>query len=95
MTKDNADIFAWLIQHPKVAIILCGIAIYISLCLIIRMWIVHPKEKILKKVWWTFVLCIPIFGWLAYGAGFKVPGTDSQQNQGSSISGIDSGAGHL
>jgi hypothetical protein len=40
----------------------------ISGLLIARVWIVHAGDPALKKVRWSVLLCVPLFGWIFYGA---------------------------
>ena len=53
-------------HHPVIfALILAWI--WISLSMIIRMWLKYPTDPTLKKLFWSIVLCVPLFGWLFYG----------------------------
>jgi uncharacterized membrane protein (DUF106 family) len=67
--SNSFDPFAWLSQHPRVAVGVGAICLWISISLIIRLWIVHSKVSMLKKLTWSCILLIPFFGWIAY-AGF-------------------------
>jgi hypothetical protein len=42
----------------------------VSLYLIVRMWRSYRRESFLRKVFWSLILCVPLFGWLAYGGRF-------------------------
>ncbi len=57
-------------HHPVVVVIILFCA-WGSLSLIARMWLVHRKEPLLKKLGWSCVLAVPLFGWIFYGAFFK------------------------
>jgi len=68
------DVAVWLTHHPIPALCLAGFLLWISFSLILRMWIVHRKASLWKKLRWSFVLLVPLFGWLLYGGLFQVPG---------------------
>lgn len=40
---------------------------WVSLWLIVRMGLMHPRDPVIKRILWTTVLCVPFFGWLFYG----------------------------
>ena len=48
----------------------CG---WVSLFLIVRLWTVHRRDSLLKRVLWTVILCVPFFGWLFYGGCYTPP----------------------
>lgn len=89
------DIFAWLAAHSKVAIVLGSLWLYVSLGMTLQMWIVHRKAKFTKKLFWSIILIFPLFGRLAYGAGFNVPEADPCPDSGEHVSGTGSGVTHL
>ncbi len=60
-------------QHWTVGIWLGGFCLWLSLTLIIRMWLIHRRAAFIKKFIWSLILIIPFFGWVAYGGGFKIP----------------------
>ena len=45
---------------------------WLSLSLIIRLWLKHRSDPVPKRLLWSLILCVPLFGWLLYGA-FYVP----------------------
>jgi hypothetical protein len=49
---------------------ICGL---ISALLIVNLWRTHPTDPLLKRVFWTLVLCIPCIGWIFYGGMYQVP----------------------
>ncbi len=62
----ETDLSAKIYQHlPVFAVIVCA---FISLVLILRLWLRHPQDPIFKKIRWTLLLCVPFFGWVFYGA---------------------------
>jgi hypothetical protein len=63
----------WLSAHFVVAAGIAAFCLWVSLCLIIRVWIVHRRAGFLRKLLWSFGLLIPLFGWLLYSAFFRVP----------------------
>ena len=68
------DVVGWLTQHSVAAIWLGAFCLWVSLSLIIRMWLVHRRTSFFKKVLWSFTLLVPLLGWLLYGGLFHVPG---------------------
>ncbi len=61
--------------HPT-TVILALFYLWLSLSLIVRLWLVHRYDPFHKRVLWSLVLCVPFFGWLAYGA-FYTPLTEN------------------
>jgi hypothetical protein len=55
-------------HHHLVGVIIGLFCIWLSLSLIIRLWLVHKGDSLPKKLMWSLVLSIPFFGWLLYGA---------------------------
>jgi len=68
------DASAWFAQHPRVAIALAAFCLWVSVCLILRMWLIHRRASFLKKLLWSVMLFVPLFGWLFYAGCFQVPG---------------------
>ena len=60
-------------EHWKLTIYLCAFWLWISATLTIRMWRVHRCVGRVKKILWSGMLLVPLFGWLAYGAWFRIP----------------------
>jgi hypothetical protein len=97
------ELFAWLAQHPVVAI-LWG---WISLSLILHLWLARRQRQTgwIKKVIWSCVLLIPVLGWLFYGGFFNMPddkghtragaGIDTGNVTGGSSEGHHGGDGHF
>jgi hypothetical protein len=72
------DLFGYLSHHPVVAVALEIFCLAVSICLIGRMWRVHQRDSFAKKLFWTFVLFVPLLGWTFYASLFHPPGyTDS------------------
>ena len=61
------------VLHWKIAIFLCAFWLWISVSFTLRMWLVHKSAKRMKKILWSVMLLVPLFGWLAYGAWFRIP----------------------
>jgi hypothetical protein len=40
----------------------------VSFILIVKLWLHHPQDPILKKLRWSILLCVPFLGWVFYGA---------------------------
>lgn len=68
------DPVLWLFQHRTVAIWIGGFCLWVSLTLILRLWILHRRASFLRKFIWSIVLWIPFFGWIFYLGGFHIPG---------------------
>ena len=45
-----------------------SVCAFISFILILKLWLNHPRDPILKKLRWSILLCVPFFGWVFYGA---------------------------
>lgn len=73
-TSQPYDLADWLSHHPIGAIWVGAFCLWVSVSLIVRMWVIHRRAAFLKKFLWSFVLFIPLFGWLLYGGLFHVPG---------------------
>jgi hypothetical protein len=65
--------FGWLAQHPAVTFAVGVLSIWVSALLMMRMWVLHRRARVSKKVLWSIVLMIPLFGWLLYGGLFEAP----------------------
>ncbi len=63
-------------HHHVAIVVLVLFCVWLSLSLIIRLWLVHRYDPLSKRIGWTLVLCVPFFGWLAYGA-FYTPLTEN------------------
>ncbi len=57
-------------HHPAAALVLASLSLAASMVLICRMWSVHRKDTFFKKLLWSFILLVPLAGWIAYGALF-------------------------
>lgn len=68
---DPAD---WISHHPAAALWVGGSCLWVSVSLVIRMWVRHPKASFVKKLLWSCGLLVPFFGWLFYAGLFHVPG---------------------
>jgi hypothetical protein len=40
----------------------------VSIRLIAGLWMTHPRDPFVRKLLWSSVLLVPLFGWLFYGA---------------------------
>jgi len=76
MTPDSPrpEVPDWLLHHPVTATSLVAFCLWVSISLIIRMWVIHRRASFLKKFLWSFMLLIPLFGWLTYAGLFRTPG---------------------
>jgi bacteriorhodopsin len=55
-------------HHHLVGVLFFAFCAWVSISLIILLWLKHRSDPFFKRLFWSFVLCIPIFGWIAYGA---------------------------
>ncbi len=58
----------FLSNHRFAVEVICGISLWVSLSLILRMWLLHRQNRPIKKVFWSMLPLIPFAGWVAYGA---------------------------
>ena len=63
-----------LLNHPVLLIALCAIWAWVSIALVIRLWLVHWRASFVKKFLWSLMLLVPVFGWMFYGGFFQPPG---------------------
>lgn len=81
--------------HRVAGIWLGAFCLWISVSLIIRMWVIHRRAAFLKKVVWSVVLFLPLLGWLLYGGLFQVPGYTNDNSPTYSGDLQDGGGGHF
>jgi hypothetical protein len=55
-------------HHHVAGVALFLFCAWLSLSLIACLWLKHRSDPLYKKILWSFVLCVPFFGWLLYGA---------------------------
>jgi hypothetical protein len=67
------DAPGWLAQHHRAAVLLAAFCLWISACLIGRLWLVHKNAPFFKKLFWSIVLAVPLFGWIFCGGLFQQP----------------------
>ena len=60
-------------NHPMWTIGLCAVWAWVSITLVVRVWMVHRRARFSKKFLWSFALLVPLFGWVFYGGCFQVP----------------------
>lgn len=60
-------------SHPVALVVAGGVCVWVSLCLIARMWIVDAKASFAGKLFWSGMLLVPLFGWVLYSAFYEVP----------------------
>ena len=59
--------------HPVLVIVLCALWAWVSITLVIRLWLAHRRAGFVKKLLWSLMLLVPVFGWMCYGAFFQAP----------------------
>lgn len=47
--------------------------IAVSATLIISLWRRHGDDRMIKKIMWTLILCLPVVGWIFYGGMYEPP----------------------
>jgi hypothetical protein len=67
------DLVTWLVLHPRAAIEIGAFCLWISVSLMLHMWFIHRCESLMKKLVWSFLLLLPLFGWLLYAGCFQIP----------------------
>lgn len=67
------DVSEWLFRHPTAALALGAFCVWVSVCFIVRMWVTHRRASATKKLIWSLMLLVPLFGWLSYVAWFQPP----------------------
>jgi len=58
-------------HHHVVGVVLFFFCAWISASLIVRLWLKERNDPWPKKLFWSLILCIPLGGWLVYGAFYK------------------------
>ena len=53
--------------------IIFGFCLYVSVCLILRMWLKYRTDKVIKKLLWSVVLLMPLAGWVFYAGLYHNP----------------------
>jgi hypothetical protein len=61
------------LSNPRVAVAAGAVWMFVSLCLIARLWVVHRRDRIVAKLVWSLVLSIPFFGWIFFAAFYRPP----------------------
>ena len=60
-------------NHPLLVIVLCALWAWVSITLMIRLWLVHCHASFVKKFLWSIVLLVPVLGWMLYAGLFRLP----------------------
>ena len=63
----------YLLANWRVGLIAGAVCLAISLCLVARLWIVDRRAGVASRLAWSFVLLLPIFGWLFFAAFYCPP----------------------
>ena len=69
--KTVSDFFA---AHGTLSIAAC---VLISLCLIVQLRLTHRSDSPLRKLFWSFVVRVPLIGWVFYGGFYRPPRPDA------------------
>jgi hypothetical protein len=60
-------------KHIVVVAAVAAVCLWISLSLMVRIWFLHRRARVTKKLIWSFIVVLPILGWLFYAAFFQIP----------------------
>ena len=47
--------------------------VIINFLLITNLWSKQTKGSMTKKIVWTFIILVPVFGWICYGSIYEPP----------------------
>jgi len=86
-----------LMAHQALGVIAIAACVFVSLCLIARLWVLRRSESVLSRLVWSFVLLLPILGWLFYAAFYRAPERSEHEGHvehGQAAWGSDPGIGH-
>ncbi len=67
------DVESWCVAHPQAAVYIAAFCLWVSVALVIRMWVLYRRVSLVKKLIWSVVLLVPFFGWFFYGGCFQIP----------------------
>ena len=89
----------YLIANWRVGAILGAACLAVSLCLIARLWLLQPSDGVVGRLAWSFVLLVPILGWLFFAAFYHAPPRlagdgHAEHGQGAGEAATGSAAGH-
>ena len=71
--ESDAPAVDFLLAHRTIGVIVVGFFVFISLCLITRLWCLRHRTSIFTRLVWSLILLVPIFGWLFYAAFYRPP----------------------
>lgn len=91
----DTPIVDFLRAHPNVRVILAAICIFVSLCLIVRLWMMHREDSVTRKLVWSLLLLIPLIGWICYGGFYHPPGYSSVPASTEHSANISGDGGHF
>ena len=63
---------AWFHAHPSWTVF-WGVALLLVYICLLRVWIVHRKDNVGRKIYWTLICFIPLAGFLFYFAFYNAP----------------------
>ena len=69
-------------------VILIILTVLVSGGLIIHLWVRHPVDTVLKRLFWSVVLLLPFVGWVLYGAFYSPPSVQPRDMRADETSGI-------
>ncbi len=70
----NTDrVIDFFLGHQVFGIALVAVWAFVSFCMITRLWVLHRRERVLRKLVWSLILFVPLFGWLFFAAFYQPP----------------------
>jgi hypothetical protein len=69
----DTSLIDFLAVHSTAAVVTVAVCVFISFCLIARLWILFSRDSIARKIVWTLLLFVPLLGWIFYGAFYRPP----------------------
>ena len=62
-------------------IIFWAASVTLSLVLIVRLWMRHARDTMIKKIFWSFVLLFPLLGVFLYAVFYDPPAPQGPADQ--------------
>jgi hypothetical protein len=81
--------------HQTLGVVIGASCIFLSLCLIARLWVIHAEDSVPRKLFWSILLLIPLIGWIGYGGFYHPPGYSSVPASTEHSANISGDGGHF
>ncbi len=60
--------------YSTTELIIFGVCEFVSLCIIVRLWLTRGADPTGRKLVWSLILLLlPVLGWLFYAAFYQAP----------------------